>query len=246
MNALMGWLSSLPLEALYVFIFLASLIEGVIPLMPGDVAAALLAFFAARAGGDLAPTILMVTAGSVIGGLIMWWIGRRFGAEWVAHRIGKLGFGGGEEQIEAAEHRVEDAYKRYGWMALFVSRFLPGIRAIVPAAAGALKIPFWEVTLIFSVASGLWYGAISWVAFRVGADWASVQQRLEVIARDVGLGAIIAALVLVLVGWRLWRKRRAARAAAATATGRATAGATGGAAGGDAGGTPGAGSTRAE
>lgn len=209
MDAMMGWLSSLPLEVLYAFIFLASLIEGLIPLMPGDVAAALLAFLAARSGGQLTPTITMVTAGSVLGAVAMWWIGRRFGAEWVAHRIGKLGFGGGEAQLEAAEHRVEDAYKQYGWVALFVSRFLPGIRAVVPAAAGALRIPFWEVTLIFTVASGIWYGVISWVAFRVGEDWASVKHQLEVIARDVGLGAIGAALVLVLVGWRLWRKRRA-------------------------------------
>ncbi len=209
----MGWLSSLPLEALYAFIFLASLLEGIVPLMPGDVAAALLAFLGARAGGRLAPTILMVTAGSVLGGLVMWWIGRRFGAEWVAHRIGKLGFGGGEAKVEEAEHRVEDAYRQYGWVALFVSRFVPGVRAIVPAAAGALRIPFWEVTLIFSVASGLWYGAICWIAFRVGEDWHAVQRQLEVLARDVGIGAIVAAVVLVVVGWRLWRRRRARNAA---------------------------------
>jgi membrane protein DedA with SNARE-associated domain len=190
--------------------------------MPGDVAAALLAFYAARSGGQLAPTIAMVTSGSVIGAIIMWWIGRKFGADWVAHRMGKLKIAGGEQRIEAAEHRVEDAYRQYGWVALFVSRFLPGIRAIVPAVAGALRVPFWEIAIIFSVASGLWYGVISWIAFRVGEDWATVRETLEVVARDVGLGAIVATLVLALVGWRLWRKRRATRAAAAAAAATAS------------------------
>ncbi len=208
MEALTGWLSGASLGSIYLMIFLASLIEGILPLMPGDLAAALLAFFAARAGGQLAPTIFMVTSGSILGALVMWWIGRRFGAEWVAHRIGKMGFGNAEVKLEAAEQKVEDAYRQYGWVALFVSRFIPGVRAVVPAAAGALKIPLWEVTLIFTVASGLWYGVISWIAFRVGEDWASVRHELEVVARDVGLGAIVAALVLVLVGWRLWRRRR--------------------------------------
>lgn len=217
MESILGWLSDASLASLYSLIFLASLIEGVLPLMPGDVAAALLAFYAARSGGQLAPTIIAVTAGSVIGALLMWWIGRRFGAEWVAKKVGKLKFSGGEEKLEAAEHRVEDAYKQYGWVALFVSRFLPGIRAVVPAAAGALRIPFWEVTLIFTVASGIWYGAISWIAFRVGEDWALVREQLERLARDVGLGAIAAALVLVFFGWRLWKKRKVAREAAATA-----------------------------
>ncbi len=211
MEALLGWLSDASLGSLYSLIFLASLIEGVVPLMPGDLAAALLAFYAARSGGLLAPTIIAVTAGSVLGALIMWWIGRRLGADWVAHRIGKLKFSGGEEKLEAAEHRVEDAYRQYGWVALFVSRFLPGIRAIVPAAAGALRIPLWEVTLIFTVASGLWYGAISWIAFRVGEDWALVREQMERLARDVGLGAIAAALVLVFFGWRLWKRRKAGR-----------------------------------
>lgn len=213
MDALLGWLSGASLETLYLLILLASLVEGVVPIVPGDVAAALLAFLAARAGGQLVPTVTMVTSGSVIGGLVMWWVGRRYGAEWVAHRIGRLGFGGGEEKIEAAEHRVEDAYRQYGWVALFVSRFLPGIRAIVPAVAGALRVPFWEVSIIFTVASGVWYGLISWIAFRVGEDWATVQAQLERVARDVGIGAVVAALVLVALGWRLWKRRRAARAA---------------------------------
>lgn len=214
MDTLTGWLSGASLGSIYLMIFLASLIEGIFPLMPGDLAAALLAFFAARAGGQLAPTIFIVTSGSILGALVMWWIGRRFGAEWVAHRIGKMGFGKVEVKLEAAEHRVEDAYRQYGWVALFVSRFIPGVRAVVPAAAGALRIPLWEVTLIFTVASGLWYGVISWIAFRVGEDWATVRHQLEVVARDVGIGAIVAALVLLLLGWRLLRRRRAAKAAA--------------------------------
>ena len=80
-------------------------------------------------------------------------------------------------------------------------------------AAGALRVPFWEIAVIFTVASGLWYGVISWISFRVGEDWATVRETLEVVARDVGIGAVVAALVLVFFGWRIWKKRRAVKAA---------------------------------
>lgn len=206
----MGWLGGVPLGALYALIFTASLIEGVLPLMPGDVAAALLAFFAARAGGALTPTIIAVTAGSVVGALIMWWLGKRYGADFLARQLHRMGLTKAEHQVEVAEHKVEAAYRRYGWVALFVSRFLPGLRAVVPAAAGALKIPFWEVTVIFTLASTIWYGGISWIAFRVGRDWTTVKETVITVGRDVGLGAIIATLVLVVVGWRLWKRRKAA------------------------------------
>ena len=209
----MGWLGGVPLGALYGLIFAAALIEGLLPIMPGDLAAALFAFFAARAGGALAPTIAMVTTGSVGGAILMWWVGRRYGAEWVAHQLGKIGRGNVERKLEAAEQRIEAAYRQYGWVALFVSRFVPGVRAVVPAVAGALRLPLWEITAIFTLASGLWYGAICWIAFRVGEDWATVQGSLKLFARDIGLGAVIAALVLVIVGWRLWKRYAATKRA---------------------------------
>lgn len=205
----MSWLGGVPLGALYVLIFTASLVEGVVPLMPGDVAAALLAFFAARAGGALTPTIIAVTAGSVVGALIMWWLGKRYGSDFLARQLHRMGLTKAEHQVEVAEHKVEAAYRQYGWVALFVSRFLPGLRAVVPAAAGALRIPFWEVTVIFTLASTIWYGGISWIAFRVGRDWTTVKETVLTVGRDVGLGAIVAALVLVIVGWRLWKRRKA-------------------------------------
>jgi membrane protein DedA with SNARE-associated domain len=81
---------------------------------------------------------------------------------------------------------------------------------VVPVAAGALRIPFWEVTIIFSLASTLWYGTIAWIAFHVGDNWESVRDTVARVARDVGIGAIVAGVVLAIVGWRLIKRRRAA------------------------------------
>ncbi|MEK0430694.1 MAG: hypothetical protein RL139_498 [Gemmatimonadota bacterium] len=211
MTALLGWLAGIPLGALYGLIFLAAFVEGLVPVVPGDVTAAFLAFLAARSGGALVPTIGVVTAGSVTGAVAKWYLGRRYGAAWLAARLERFGIrtsGGG---MEAAEHRVEDAYRRFGWAALFVSRLVPGVRAVVPFAAGALKIPALEVIAIFALASALWYGAIVWVAFRIGTDWATVQARLSEVLRDVGLGATGLAVVLAAVGWWWWRRRRRPR-----------------------------------
>lgn len=215
LESLLGWLGGVPLGALYALIFLASFIEGVLPLMPGDVAAALLAFFAARAGGLLTPTIIAVAAGSIAGALVMWWVGKRYGATWLTKQLHRFGLTKVEHQVEEAEHKVEAAYRQYGWVALFVSRFLPGLRAVVPVAAGALRIPFWEVTVIFTVASTLWYGTIAWIAFHVGNNWETVRETVVRVGRDVGIGAFAAGAVLAVIGWRLIKRRRAAVKASA-------------------------------
>lgn len=207
METVLAWVSGIPLGVVYLLIFLTAVAEGLIPVVPGDVVAALLAFIAARSGGMLALTATLVTIGSVSGALLMWWLGRRYGAAWLAAQVDRLGFHRTGSGMEAAEARVEAAYRRFGWSALFASRLVPGIRAVAPAAAGALRIPFWEVALLFTAASSIWYGLIVWVAFRVGNDWATVRARLELVLRDVGSVAAILFVCLGAAFWR-WRRRR--------------------------------------
>lgn len=209
METVLAWVSGIPLGVVYLLIFLTAVAEGLIPVVPGDVVAALLAFIAARSGGMLALTATLVTIGSVSGALLMWWLGRRYGAAWLAAQLDRLGFHRTGSGMEAAEARVEAAYRRFGWSALFASRLVPGIRAVAPAAAGALRIPFWEVALLFTAASSIWYGLIVWVAFRVGNDWVTVRARLELILRDVGSVAAILFVCLGVAFWR-WRRRRQA------------------------------------
>jgi len=208
-ETVLAWVSGIPLGVVYLLIFLTAVAEGLIPLVPGDIVAALLAFIAARSGGTLVLTATLVTFGSVSGALMMWWLGRRYGAAWLAARVDRLGLHRTGSGMEQAEAKVEAAYRRFGWTALFVSRLVPGVRAVAPAAAGALRIPFWEVALLFTAASAVWYGLIVWVAFQVGTDWATVRARLELVLRDVGG---VAALVILLLGVAFWQWRRRRRA----------------------------------
>jgi membrane protein DedA with SNARE-associated domain len=60
-------------------------------------------------------------------------------------------------------------FARYGLPALFVARFVPGVRAVVPVAAGALKLPAFRTTVLMALAAAIWYGAIEWVAYRFSA-----------------------------------------------------------------------------
>lgn len=201
-------LSGFSPEALYGLIFCASFLEGVLPPVPGDVAAAFLSFLSARAGGLWLPTTLAVALGSVAGNMIPWWLGRRYGAEWLAHQIGRFS-PKSEHKAEEAERRIENAYREYGWVALFISRFLPGIRAMAPAAAGALRVPLWETAAILFAASMLWYSVVTWIAFKVGNDWAEVKAALTRVAQQLGVGATVLVVALGLLGWWLWRRRKA-------------------------------------
>ena len=74
--------------------------------------------------------------------------------------------------------------------ALFLSRFIPGVRALVPPFAGAFRLPLIRSMVVMGVASGIWYGIISYLAFRVGADLGRAAARDRPIRQD--RGAVVA------------------------------------------------------
>jgi hypothetical protein len=70
---------------------------------------------------------------------------------------------------------------------------------MAPAAAGALRVPLWETIAVLYAASLLWYGAVTWIAFKVGTDWESVRAALATFARDAGIAGTALGVVLWLV-----------------------------------------------
>jgi membrane protein DedA with SNARE-associated domain len=197
MQGVLHWLSSLPAVVLYLVMALAAAIENIFPPVPADTVVAFGSFLAAQGEGTLLGAFLATWIGNLAGASIMYGAGRRYGARRVEKRLLR-------DQGAGAEARLREQYERYGMGALFLSRFVPGVRAIVPPFAGALKIPFLPALAVMGVASGIWYALIAWLAFRVGADWDALQGTI----RQYGTIAGIVAIVIVLIAAIVWFFRR--------------------------------------
>lgn len=199
MQDVLAWLSGLPSAALYAALAVVAAAENVFPPLPADTVVAFGAFLAARGQATLLGAFLATWFGNVAGALLVYMLGRRYGAQF-AHRWMSR-FGG-----VTNEARLQSMYARRGILALFLSRFIPGLRALVPPFAGALRVPPLRATLAIAVASAIWYGIVTVIAYRVGSDWATLQARL----RDAGATAalVAGALVMLAVAWYLIRRRR--------------------------------------
>jgi membrane protein DedA with SNARE-associated domain len=202
-HALLDWLISLPPLALQVVLGVVAAVENVFPPVPADTVVAFGAFLAARAGHSAAPPFLATWAGNIAGAMLMYWLGRRYGA---ARLDARLLHG----SAAGAERRLQALYGRFGLGALFISRFLPGVRAIVPPFAGALRIPPGRAAVMIGLASGIWYGLITWAAYSVGSSWEDVLTRVAAWGRWVGIVAAVIA-VAALAWWFVAQRRRAAR-----------------------------------
>jgi membrane protein DedA with SNARE-associated domain len=177
---------------------LLAAVENIFPPIPADVLVAFGGFLAARGGGSPWPAFLCVWIGNVFGAILMYLLGRRFGSDFIARKF-RLQKGGDAEVLLMEWHR------KYGIAALFVSRFVPGIRAVVPPVAGSVRIPLGGVALAVAAASGIWYGLITWLAFNAGANWNALSLTVSRLGVWMALGAAVVLTVLLVI---VWRRRR--------------------------------------
>jgi membrane protein DedA with SNARE-associated domain len=197
-HSLTTWLGDLPLSSLYVAIAVLSAFENFFPPFPSDAVIAFGSFLADRAHGNGITVFLLGWLGNVAGAGITYSLGRRFGSKAFLRRIEK--YAGPD-----AESRIKKLHKKYGFTGLFVSRFLPGVRAIVPPFAGAMKLPALRVMLSIASASAVWFGLITFLAFRAGDNWDLVQHYLIRSGKVAGAAAI--GIVILAVGIWLWKWR---------------------------------------
>lgn len=201
LESLLGWVSSLPTAALYGLVAFTAALENVFPPFPSDVVIAFASFLIAQgANGTRFGVFSAVWLGNVGGAMLVYVMGRKYGAERVEKRLAGADAG----KRDAAFKQLFD---RYGLPAIFISRFVPGVRAIVPAIAGALKLKPLPVTIMVGAASAIWYGLITIVAFRVGSSWEELR---TMIGEYTTIAAIVGAVILAagVVAWLVARKRR--------------------------------------
>lgn len=200
MQDVLDWLSGLPPAALYAALAAVAALENIFPPLPADTVVAFGAFLAARGHATLAGAFLATWLGNVSGALLVYALGRRYGAAHAQRWLARFG-------SARSEQRLERMYAQRGIAALFLSRFLPGVRALVPPFAGAVRIPALRAGLAIAVASGIWYGIVTWIAYNVGSDWDALQARLKSAGTTAAL--VAGGIAVVALVWYLLRRRKA-------------------------------------
>lgn len=201
-DGLLDWLTQVPLTALYLLMALFAAVENVFPPVPADTVVAFGSWLAARGQGSAFWAFFATWVGNVAGALAMYGVGRRHGVAWVHRRFPAL-------TDERNERRIREWHAKYGAVSLVLSRFIPAVRAVVPPVAGALRLSPLTTTLALSLASAVWYGLVSYLAFRAGADWGALLARINRYGRGAALGAAVIVATALLVWW-LRRRRRPA------------------------------------
>lgn len=185
---------------LYTALFLGTVLESFFPPWPSDLVTLYCAFQAGRGRLDPAVVFVLASLGSQVGVMGGFWVGRRWGRALLVERPTRLL---PTERLAM----LEGWFARYGAAAVLVSRFFPGVRALVTPAAGLAGLSAAKVGVSAGIAVLVWNGFVFGIGLTAGArfDWA---KRILATYNSAALALLLAGLAAWLLV-ALLRRRRA-------------------------------------
>lgn len=191
----------IPPLAIYTVVFLSCILEAFFPPWPTDVLVLYAGFLAGR--GQLDPGIVLVVAvaGTQAGIMATFWLARRWGPALLAGRLGRL--------LRADRlAQLERWFARYGVPAVAISRFFPGIRALVMPAAGLAHFSAWKVLWCAGLSVIVWNVLVVGLGVAAGTHlgWAKrVLMGYNAVALTVVAASLVAAALVLLYRSRVRR-----------------------------------------
>ena len=178
--------------------------------IPGETALITAAVLASRGKLQIEWVIALAATAAIVGDNIGYLIGRK-GGRWLLERPGRLH----RQRLEVLR-TGEPFFKRHGPKAVYLGRFVLGLRVWASWLAGATRM-HWRSFLLWNALGGIsWAIAIGLLAYFLGSSAGNAIEAFGI----YGLVAALAAVVSAFVLHRRSRRRAAARDAAGRAAGQ--------------------------
>lgn len=199
LERLLDALASLPLVPTYLVLMALSALENVFPPVPADTAVALGAFLARRGEVSVVPLAALCWLSNLASAAGTYVFARRHGRGFFRDGWGRKLM---PPEVLAA---LEEAYGRWGTAGIFLSRFLPGVRAAVMPFAGVAGLSPSRALLPAAAASAIWYAFLAVAGYALAQNWEAVKAFVADTNRALAIAAVV--LGTAAVAW-LWRRSR--------------------------------------
>lgn len=180
---------------------LANATDSIIPILPSEVILPLAGFAANKGSINLYAALVWTTIGSVVGSLIMYYIGAAFGRDRVVAWAAKIPL------VKVSEiERTEAWFRRHGGKSVFFGRMIPVFRSLISIPAGLERMSLPRFIGYTAAGSAIWNTIFVLAGYGLGAHW-DIVERYGSLFTDLVVGLIVLAIGYFVVS-RLIRRRR--------------------------------------
>lgn len=184
----------------YLGVFLMILLENLFPPIPSEVILTFGGFLTTYTQINVWGVILAATAGSVIGAVVLYIIGRVLNADRLEKlldsKLGRL------LRLKKGDvKRAEKWFLKHGNKAVFLCRFIPIVRSLISVPAGAAKMQIGQFLTMTTAGTFIWNVALVFLGRAMGSAWETIVHYFDVYTIIaivvIGLIIIIAAAVFI-------------------------------------------------
>jgi membrane protein DedA with SNARE-associated domain len=206
------FVQSLILQLGYPGVAIVMFLENVFPPIPSEVVMPFAGFLVGRGELSLLGIWIAGTLGSVLGAIILYYIGM-----WVGDAVVR-GFlrrwGKWIMTSEADYDRALRIFERYGSAVVFFGRLIPLVRSIISIPAGANHMPLPRFLLFTTLGAAIWTGALAYAGVVLGENWEQIIDFVDQY-QDLTVIVLVVLVVLVVGGWILYKLRSRSRTGSA-------------------------------
>jgi membrane protein DedA with SNARE-associated domain len=200
MHELINWLLSTIGSMGYPGIFILMAMESSVIPVPSELVMPPAGYLAHQGEMNIWLSILMGTAGSLVGA---------YANYFTAHYLGRplvLKYG---KYVGITEHKfakVEGFFLRHGEISTFIGRLLPVVRHLISIPAGIAGMNHLRFSLYTLAGAGLWCTILAWIGYFIGREQALIMKY----SHQAVIGVVLFSGLVVAV--YVWRQRRGAAA----------------------------------
>jgi membrane protein DedA with SNARE-associated domain len=184
---------------------LAVALENLFPPIPSEVILPLAGFTASQGDMSLLAAIVWTTIGSVVGAVVLYWIGALIGRERTRAIAARLPL------VKVSDvDRTEAWFGRHGRKTVFFGRMVPLFRSFVSIPAGIERMPLATFLLFTTLGSLIWNSVFVVAGYALGENWQVIEGYVGTYQNAVlavGTLAVVAFVVVRLVAARRNRQR---------------------------------------
>ncbi|WP_329077224.1 DedA family protein [Streptomyces niveus] len=176
---------------------LAIALENLFPPLPSEVILPLTGFAAGQGVISLASALFWTTLGSVVGAVILYWVGMVFGRERMHAIWAKLPLVKDADLV-----RTEEWFARHGTKAVFLGRMVPIFRSLISVPAGVERMRLPLFICLTTLGSLLWNSVLVLAGYGLGDQWHLVETYVGVLSKVVLVLVVVSVVTYAVVRLR--------------------------------------------
>ena len=195
----------------YLGVFLLIAIENIFPPIPSEVILVFGGFMTTYTSLNIPIMILAATLGSLLGAIVLYYIGKIFNKERLKRIIsGKIG-----KVLRLKASDIEKADKWFdtkGNKTVFFCRFIPIVRSLISIPAGMSEMPMQKFLIYTILGSLIWNTVLIIVGSIVGDKWETIVGYLDNFSNII-LIILVIIFIVAIYYWFVIRKKKQSKKA---------------------------------